>query len=209
MRRLLSPATLILLRNKIWKCVPNTDRIYHRRRTAFPRGNFIILHRNSMELEGIPCRGGIFLLKSPLTHAFPSRTAERCREKKWIGAELMSTNDWGTFRHDTSIFSASGMLYDDCWCSSSSGTPPHTPTRSHFLFVHKRLIRFSAFVRCILLHLCLFGESLWSKSVPSATQILQFTRYTYRSVAMQMQVASIQSYVYTTMYSWHGVYQYG
>lgn len=25
--------------------------------------------------------------------------------------------------------------------------PPHTPTRSHFLFVHKRLIRFSAFVR--------------------------------------------------------------
>lgn len=73
--------------------------------------------------------------------------------------------------------------------------PPHTPTRSHFLFVHKRLIRFSAFVRCILLHLCLFGESLWSKSVPSATQILQFTRYTYRSVAMQMQVASIQSYV--------------
>lgn len=51
--------------------------------------------------------------------------------------------------------------------------PPHTPTRSHFLFVHKRLIRFSAFVRCILLHLCLFGESLWSKSVPSATQILR------------------------------------
>lgn len=79
---------------------------------------------------------------------------------------------------------------------------PHMPTRLHFLFVHKRLIRFSAFVRCILLHLCLFGESLWSKSVPSATQILQFTRYTYRSVAMQMQVASIQSYVYTTMYSW-------
>lgn len=64
--------TLIHLRIKSENArVPNTDKIYHRRRTAFPRGNFIILHRNSMELEGIPCRGGIFLLKSPLTHAFP------------------------------------------------------------------------------------------------------------------------------------------